>query len=136
MFPEYSIQRENTVNYMLVNMLVNRNFNIHVPSSDLKLFLICHCCLCIDSLHSDSLHSFVWFHRPHLFDYSDQLDKTPVDCCENAFSVAEQFLDVDRLLEPSGTVTAFIICLFLIKLDINFSLTNKAELLQLRIRFR
>lgn len=59
---------------------------------------------------------FIWLHwsscfcRPHLFDYSDQLDRTPIDCCENAFSVAEQFLDVDRLLEPSGTNTAFIIC--------------------------
>ena len=93
-------------------MRVDRNFNIHVhvPSPD----LICHSCPCIDSLHS-----FFWFCRPHLFDYSDQLDKTPIDCCENAFSVAEQFLDVDRLLEPSGTVTAFIICLFLIKSDIN-----------------
>lgn len=40
--------------------------------------------------------------RPHLFDYSDQLNKKPVDCCEHAFAVAEQFLDVDRLLEPAG----------------------------------
>lgn len=44
------------------------------------------------------------FFRPHLFDYSDQLDKKPIDCCDHAFTVAEQFLDVDRLLEPSGKV--------------------------------
>jgi len=86
----------------------------------MKSFLICHCCLYIDSLHSSSC-----FSRPHLFDYSDQLDKTPIDCCENAFSVAEQFLDVDRLLEPSGTNTAFIIDLFLTKSDINWLLIKE-----------
>ena len=40
--------------------------------------------------------------RPHLFYYSDLLDKKPADCCEHAFSIAEQFLDVDRLLDPAG----------------------------------
>lgn len=46
----------------------------------------------------------VGFCRPHLFDYSDQLDKKPVDCCEHAFAVAEQFLDVDRLLDAEGEI--------------------------------
>lgn len=49
------------------------------------------------------LATFFLLFRPHLFDYSDQLEKNPSDCCEHAFSVAEQFLDVDRLLDPSGT---------------------------------
>lgn len=40
--------------------------------------------------------------RPHLFDYSDQLEKKAAECCEHAFAVAEQFLDVDRLLDPEG----------------------------------
>ena len=25
-----------------------------------------------------------------------------MDCCEHAFAIAEQFLDVDRLLDPEG----------------------------------
>ena len=52
-------------------------------------------------LSLDLKHS-ACFCRPHLFDYSDQLDMKPVDCCEHAFAVAEQFLDVDRLLDPAG----------------------------------
>ena len=44
-FLEYSIQIENTFNYMLVNMCVDGDYD--VPSPDLKSFLIC-----IDSHHS------------------------------------------------------------------------------------
>lgn len=51
-----------------------------------------------------AFNALIHRYRPHLFDYSDQLDKTPSDCCEHAFSVAEQFLDVDRLLDPTDVV--------------------------------
>lgn len=51
-----------------------------------------------------AFNALIHRYRPHLFDYSDQLEKNPSDCCEHAFSVAEQFLDVDRLLDPSDVV--------------------------------
>lgn len=51
-----------------------------------------------------AFNALIHRYRPHLFDYSDQLNKKPVDCCEHAFAVAEQFLDVDRLLEPADVV--------------------------------
>lgn len=51
-----------------------------------------------------AFNALIHRYRPHLFDYSDQLDKKPVDCCEHAFAIAEQFLDVDRLLDPEDVI--------------------------------
>ncbi|XP_015764873.1 PREDICTED: dystrophin-like [Acropora digitifera] len=49
-----------------------------------------------------AFNALIHRYRPHLFDYSDQLEKKSVECCEHAFTVAEQYLDVERLLDPEG----------------------------------
>ncbi|KAK2570584.1 Dystrophin [Acropora cervicornis] len=51
-----------------------------------------------------AFNALIHRYRPHLFDYSDQLEKKPVECCEHAFTVAEQYLDVERLLDPEDVV--------------------------------